>query len=605
VPHLVLDTVLAEIDRRVAAHPPERGGALLGPVNLWATSVFAFDEQARTTAVTYQPSTGLNAMVRELESGRDVRFRGICHSHPAGLDRPSRPDCEEAAEGLRRNPHMAEYLLPIVTSRCDAEHAHEIALDSGKISFFSASRSRDGGAIVEPLAVLAVPAGAALAAAAEVLGLAVAPEARVVDVDGVPMLAAAATSDDGISWSLLMSWSPMVPPTVLRDGRPVSIPWDLSVDAADRLAAGLSRRLRAGTRRRPCAISPRTAAGLTSLAARGLDRFADGARRAARAVVPSSARAANGRLARSAPILSPEHVWTRRVVVVGCGSVGSAVADALARTGTGHLTLVDDDAVEAANLSRTVYTRHDIGRGKVDALAEHVRRIDPRIRVRTRRRRVDDAASWLVADIGASHLVIAATDDPTAQLVIDDAAWTAGVPALFVGLTAGARGGETLVVVPRRTVCYGCALAIRQQQPREMRRAMDYGASRLNGEPALGCDIHMMTSAAVRLGLSLLAPAGTDLAAFAERIVGEGTTFLTMGMTPGYWCYPAVFDGVPGQYAFQSVWMSPTSRPDCPRCGAAPDLAVSPVPEAADLRALTAVDGGAGESSGSRPEGEP
>jgi hypothetical protein len=99
---------------------------------------------------------------------------------------------------------------------------------------------------------------------------------------------------------------------------------------------------------------------------------------------------------------------------------------------------------------------------------------------------------------------------------------------------------------------------------------IDYGSGRLDGEVALGADIHHVSSAAVKLALSLLVrgePQAT-LASFAEDAVREGATYLTMSTVPRYWFYPDVFGATAGQGAYQSVWLTPASDEECPVCGA-------------------------------------
>jgi molybdopterin/thiamine biosynthesis adenylyltransferase len=67
-----------------------------------------------------------------------------------------------------------------------------------------------------------------------------------------------------------------------------------------------------------------------------------------------------------------------RVVVVGCGGTGSHVVSQLAHLRVGSLTLVDPDVVEDSNLSRLIGSvPSDVGRSKVDVLAQHARRINP------------------------------------------------------------------------------------------------------------------------------------------------------------------------------------------------------------------------------------
>ena len=63
-----------------------------------------------------------------------------------------------------------------------------------------------------------------------------------------------------------------------------------------------------------------------------------------------------------------------RVCIVGAGSVGGFIAEVLARTGVKNIVLIDYDKVEKKNLDRLASaTRRDIGRVKVEVLAEHLR----------------------------------------------------------------------------------------------------------------------------------------------------------------------------------------------------------------------------------------
>ena len=63
------------------------------------------------------------------------------------------------------------------------------------------------------------------------------------------------------------------------------------------------------------------------------------------------------------------------VGIVGLGSVGCLVAEAIARMGVGRVTLIDPDRVEEHNLDRLLYgTVRDIGRLKVDVAADAMRR---------------------------------------------------------------------------------------------------------------------------------------------------------------------------------------------------------------------------------------
>jgi molybdopterin/thiamine biosynthesis adenylyltransferase len=260
------------------------------------------------------------------------------------------------------------------------------------------------------------------------------------------------------------------------------------------------------------------------------------------------------------------------VLVAGLGSVGSYVAEQLARSGVGALALLDPERVEPANLSRAAYAAGDVGRPKTEALARRLLAISPALRASLHPVAVQDLGpAALDALVSAADLVVGATDDVAAQRALDRFAYARGRPALFVGLYAGADGGEVILTVPERTACLLCATRARRAVERgagPVARATDYGTGRLAGESALGADIQHVASAAVKLALSVLQPEGR-LGAIAERAVAEGTTYLTLSTVPAYWFYPEVFGDVPGQGAFQAVWLSPVRAPDCPVCGAA------------------------------------
>lgn len=71
-----------------------------------------------------------------------------------------------------------------------------------------------------------------------------------------------------------------------------------------------------------------------------------------------------------------------RMAVIGLGGVGSWAAEALARAGVGHLTLVDFDDVCLTNLNRQLHaTRRTVGASKAALMADRVRQINPKAQV--------------------------------------------------------------------------------------------------------------------------------------------------------------------------------------------------------------------------------
>jgi len=77
------------------------------------------------------------------------------------------------------------------------------------------------------------------------------------------------------------------------------------------------------------------------------------------------------------------------VGIAGLGGLGSTVAVALARANIGRLIIVDFDKVEQSNLNRQQYFIDQIGRNKVDAMTENLRRINPDVKVEPHKARLN------------------------------------------------------------------------------------------------------------------------------------------------------------------------------------------------------------------------
>ena len=70
------------------------------------------------------------------------------------------------------------------------------------------------------------------------------------------------------------------------------------------------------------------------------------------------------------------------VMVVGCGAVGSFAIEALARSGVGHIIVIDFDKVEDTNINRQLFALDStIGKPKVDVAAARIHDINPNIKV--------------------------------------------------------------------------------------------------------------------------------------------------------------------------------------------------------------------------------
>ena len=73
-----------------------------------------------------------------------------------------------------------------------------------------------------------------------------------------------------------------------------------------------------------------------------------------------------------------EKLAAAHVCIFGIGGVGGYVAEALARSGVGHLELVDNDVICLSNLNRQIIATHEtLGQYKVDVMKERILSINP------------------------------------------------------------------------------------------------------------------------------------------------------------------------------------------------------------------------------------
>lgn len=109
-----------------------------------------------------------------------------------------------------------------------------------------------------------------------------------------------------------------------------------------------------------------------------------------------------------------EVLTQKKVLILGCGGIGSHVAWNLTTMGVGHITLVDYDSVEESNLNRQLlYDVQDIGRSKIIVLKEKLQRINPNIEIQAIEKKI-----WSENDLNDIaitqnyDLVIKALDSP-------------------------------------------------------------------------------------------------------------------------------------------------------------------------------------------------
>lgn len=144
-----------------------------------------------------------------------------------------------------------------------------------------------------------------------------------------------------------------------------------------------------------------------------------------------------------------------RVTLVGCGALGTVLANTLARAGVGFLRIVDRDFIEIDNLQRQVlFTEDDIAAGlpKAEAARRALARINSDVRVEAL---VTDAnASNIEMLCAGADLVLDGTDNFETRFLINDAAVKQGIPWIYGACVAAE--GLVMSILPRDTPCLRC-----------------------------------------------------------------------------------------------------------------------------------------------------
>lgn len=146
-----------------------------------------------------------------------------------------------------------------------------------------------------------------------------------------------------------------------------------------------------------------------------------------------------------------------RALVVGCGALGSVIANTLARAGVGYLRLVDRDFLELSNLQRQVlYDESDVAAALPKSIA-----------ARNRLREINSAIEIeaIVEDVNAGNIsrlcddvdiILDGSDNFEIRFLINDVAVQRGIPWVYGGCLGA--DGQTMTIIPGETACLNCLM---------------------------------------------------------------------------------------------------------------------------------------------------
>lgn len=150
-----------------------------------------------------------------------------------------------------------------------------------------------------------------------------------------------------------------------------------------------------------------------------------------------------------------ERLLSSSVTIIGCGALGTVLANNLCRAGVGHLVIVDRDYVEFSNLQRQILFEEEDAiqhLPKAIAAASRLKRINSGVHV-------DPVVEDIQADgieelVQKSDLILDATDNFETRYLLNDVCVKLQRPWIYSGVIASY--GVTMNILPEKTPCLRC-----------------------------------------------------------------------------------------------------------------------------------------------------
>lgn len=152
-----------------------------------------------------------------------------------------------------------------------------------------------------------------------------------------------------------------------------------------------------------------------------------------------------------------EKIRTARVLLCGCGALGTVLADTLVRAGVGFLRIVDRDFVDLSNLQRQVlFDEQDVAEHLPKAIvaANKLARVNSQV---TLEPHVADVDWRNVREFARDvDLILDGTDNFETRFLINDVSLETGIPWIYAGVVGS--HGQTMAIFPNESACLRCVI---------------------------------------------------------------------------------------------------------------------------------------------------
>lgn len=214
-----------------------------------------------------------------------------------------------------------------------------------------------------------------------------------------------------------------------------------------------------------------------------------------------------------------EQLALQRVIMIGVGSLGGAIAVALARAGVGRFLLIDPETLALENVSRHVGTLHALERPKVEVVRDTIRAINPACVVDV----ITKPLAWDLPQWSAGLDLERALAEPTPSLLVctcaealverqlNELAQRTRTTAIYAAALGACEHGRIIRVRPGQSPCLECILRAQDRDPSRYPRFIAAGARDGQprylqpGLPGLAIDITILAMLTARFALQTIA----------------------------------------------------------------------------------------------------
>ena len=144
-------------------------------------------------------------------------------------------------------------------------------------------------------------------------------------------------------------------------------------------------------------------------------------------------------------------------LIIGCGALGTVVANSLVRSGVGHIKIVDRDFVELSNLQRqTLFDEEDAKNSvpKAEAARKKLMKVNSTIKIETF---IKDVNSITIEELAEGvDIILDCTDNFQTRYLINDLAFHKKIPWVYGGVIGST--GVVKAFIPQEGGCLRCMM---------------------------------------------------------------------------------------------------------------------------------------------------